>query len=46
MRCARTNFVIAAGTAIDLDGTRRGDRAYFVLIAVGPGFYTAVHRRQ
>jgi hypothetical protein len=32
------DFVVAAGTAIDLDGARRGDRVDLVFVAIGPGF--------
>ena len=38
MRSAGTDFVIAAGTAIGLDRTGRGDGVHFVVVAVGPRF--------
>src|ERR1700745_2863940 len=46
MCCAGTYFVVATGAAVGFDGPGRGDRAYFVLMAVGPLFDSAKDRRE
>jgi hypothetical protein len=46
MRSAGTDFVIAAGAPVGLDGSGGGDRPYFVFVAVGPGFQAARNRQR
>jgi hypothetical protein len=46
MCCARTDFVIAAGTPICLEGSSGGYRSDFVVVAVGAGFHPAVNRQR
>lgn len=44
MGCAGTDFVIAARTAVGLDGPGPGYRSHFILVAVGTGLHPAQNR--